>query len=98
MTTVTSYTEARAHLSSLLDKALDDRETVVIRRRGSGNVVLIAEDELRGLEEAAYLLRSPANARRLLEGLRQAKDGEGRALTPAELRAEVGLAAPRKRR
>ncbi len=98
MTTVTSYSEARAHLSALLDKVLEDREPVVIHRRGSGRVVLIAEDELRGLEEAAHLLRSPANARRLLEGLQQAATGETRALTPEQLRAEVGLGprAPRR--
>lgn len=94
----TSYTHARAHLSGLMDRVLHDREPVVIHRRGSDNVVLIAEDELRGLEETAQLLRSPANAARLLEGLRQAEEGDARALTPAELRAEVGLAPRRSRR
>lgn len=93
----TSYTDARAHLSALMDRVLSDREPIVIHRRGSDNVVLIAEDELRGLEETAHLLRSPANARRLLEGLRQAVEGEGRELTLDELRAEVGLAPRRSR-
>lgn len=98
MTTVTSYTEARAHLSALMDRVLEDREPVIIQRRGSDNVVLVAEDELRGLEETAHLLRSPANARRLLDGLRQAQAGEGRPLTADELRQEVGLASRRSRR
>jgi antitoxin YefM len=98
MTVVTSYTEARAHLSALMDKVLEDREPVVIHRRGSSNVVLIAEEELQGLEETAHLLRSPANARRLLEGLQQAAEGQGRTMAPEELRAEVGLGPRRSRK
>jgi antitoxin YefM len=68
----TSYSEARERLASLMDKATDDRETVIIKRRGHPDVALIAADELAGLEETAHLLRSPANAVRLFEGLARA--------------------------
>ena len=68
----TSYSEARERLASLMDKATEDRETVIIKRRGHPDVALIAADELAGLEETAHLLRSPANAVRLFEGLAQA--------------------------
>src|SRR5438093_10534460 len=73
----TSYSEARERLASLMDKATGDRETVIIKRRGHPDVALIAADELSGLEETAHLLRSPANAVRLFEGLAQAARGEG---------------------
>jgi antitoxin YefM len=73
----TSYSEARERLASLMDKATEDRETVIIKRRGHPDVALIAADELAGLEETVHLLRSPANAVRLFDGLAQAARGDG---------------------
>lgn len=64
----TTYTQARDQLKSLMDRAVADREVVLVRRRG-GDVALIAADELAGILETAHLLRSPANARRLLAAL-----------------------------
>ena len=75
MAIYTSYSQAREKLASLLDRAADDRETVVIRRRGKSDVALIAADELAGLVETAYLLRSPKNAQRLLRAMRRAEKG-----------------------
>ena len=71
-----SYTELRENLAALLDKALEDREPILIERRGHDTVALIAADELSGLMETVYLLRSPANAARLLDGLSQARGGK----------------------
>ncbi|GAA5513266.1 hypothetical protein Dcar01_01995 [Deinococcus carri] len=88
-----SYTQARAELASLMDRAVNDRETVIIERRGQASVALIAADELRSLQETAHLLRSPANARRLLSALGRALEGEGESLTPAELARRAGLDA-----
>ena len=68
----TSYTEARASLASLCDRVTEDRETVIITRRGAQDVALIAADELAGLVETAHLLRSPKNAARLLTALNRA--------------------------
>ncbi|MBI3964721.1 MAG: type II toxin-antitoxin system Phd/YefM family antitoxin [Chloroflexi bacterium] len=73
----TTYSRARAQLASLLDRVTQNREKVIIRRRGQPDVALIAADELAGLEETAYLLRSPENARRLFEGLARAERNEG---------------------
>ena len=61
MSIETTYTAARANLAKLLDSATEDREIVLIRRRGGEDVALIAADELEGLLETAHLLRSPAN-------------------------------------
>ena len=95
MTIQTTYSDARAHLAKLLSKAVDDRETVIIKRRGSKDVALIAADELAGLLEAAHLLRSPRNAERLLAALESARRGEGEVMTLEELRRDIGL-EPRK--
>jgi antitoxin YefM len=91
LTIQTSYTDARSRFAELCDRAVDDRETIVIHRRGAGEVALIAADELESLRETAYLLRSPRNAERLLSALNRAL---GRAEPPAsiaELRADLGL-------
>jgi antitoxin YefM len=91
MTIKTTYTHARANFVALWDRVTDDREIVVIERRGAEDVALIAADELAGLLETAYLLRSPRNAERLLAALAKAQRGEGTPMTLEELRAEVGL-------
>jgi antitoxin YefM len=88
----TSYTDARARLASLLDEVTANNEVVIIQRRGAEDVALIAAAELRGLQEAAHLLRSPRNAERLLRALASAEAGEGTSQTIEELRNEVGLA------
>ena len=88
----TTYTSLRENLATFLDRVTDDREVVVVkRRRGQPDVAIIAADELAGLEETAYLLRSPANARRLLESLREFDRGRGKKKTVQELRHSVGL-------
>lgn len=86
-----SYTQARAELATLMDRAVDDRETVIIERRGRESVALIAADELRSLQETAHLLRSPSNARRLLAALQRALEDGGEVMAPAELAQRAGL-------
>jgi len=91
MTIQTTYTQARDGLAKLLDQVTHNREVVVIQRRGEEDVAMIASSELQSLTETAYLLRSPANAERLLSALGRSLKSEGFSLTPAELRREVGL-------
>ena len=86
-----SYTEARAHLASLWDRVVADREAVVIRRRGKEDVALLPVSELDALTETAHLLRSPRNAERLLAALARAREGAGRPTDPDALRDEAGL-------
>lgn len=87
----TTYMQAQTNLASLYDEVLNNREIVIIQRRGSDDVALIAADELRGLLETAHLLRSPANAERLLTALNRAKKQDVVPQTLEELRREVGL-------
>jgi antitoxin YefM len=91
MTIQTSSLEARNSLDALLDTVIDDREIVIIERPGAEDVALIAAGELRSLLETAHLLRSPANAERLLTALARVRRGEGEAQTLDEFRREVGL-------
>jgi len=86
MATVT-YTELRANLSRYMDEAVDGRAAITVTRSaGQGNVVLVSEDEYEGWQETVHLLRSPANARRLLRSLRNADAGQTteRELVPAK--------------
>ena len=91
MTIQTTYTHARAHLASLIDEVARNREVVIIQRRGSEDVAMIAADELAGILETAHLLQSPANAERLLSALERVRKGTGTPQTIDELRDEVGL-------
>jgi antitoxin YefM len=90
MTTI-SYTEARERLASVWDETISTREPVVIDRRGHESVVLLPASEWQGLLEAAHLLRSPANARRLLSALNRLEQGEGRELSITELSSNAGV-------
>jgi antitoxin YefM len=87
----TTYTQARANLASLLDKVTHNREVVIIERRGAEPVALVSADELEGLMETAYLLRSPKNAERLLRALIRAQQEEGTPQTIDELKREICL-------
>lgn len=91
MTIQVTYSQARENLAQLWDEVTENKETIIITRRGSKDVALVSAAELASLEETAYLLRSPKNAERLLTALSRSKAGEGAALTLEELRAEVGL-------
>jgi antitoxin YefM len=88
-------------LAGFLDQVTDDREVVIVRRRGARDVAIVPADELSSLMETAYLLRSPKNAERLLEALTQSVENDKKAILaePAaislqELRRSVGLEPP----
>ncbi len=89
--TETSYTHLRQSLASVLDRVANDREIVIIRRRGDKKVAMIPADELAGLMETAYLLRSPKNAQRLVAALRRATARKGKPEPLDQFRREMGL-------
>mgnify|MGYP000863833441 FL=1 len=76
MDTIT-YTSARAHLAKTMDQVCDDHEPVIITRNGERSVVLLSLEDFKALEETAYMLRSPANAKRLLAAIEQLAQGGG---------------------
>lgn len=90
MAVKTTYSHARENLATLWDEVEDSREAAVIQRRGHEDMALIPADELSGLRETAYLLRSPENAVRLLAALTRARKGKTRGVDLAALRRELG--------
>lgn len=72
-----SYTESRARYAEVLDSVVNDREEVVITRAGHEPVVLMSLADFESLRETAYLMRSPANARRLLDAMERLEAGRG---------------------
>lgn len=74
-----SYTESRARYAEVLDSVVNDREEVVITRAGHEPVVIVSLEDFESLRETADLMRSPANARRLLDAMERLESGAGEA-------------------
>jgi antitoxin YefM len=74
-----SYTESRARYADVLDAVTNDREEVVITRAGHEPVVIVSLADYESLRETAYLMRSPTNARRLLDAMERLEAGRGAA-------------------
>ncbi len=72
-----SYTNARSNLAKTMEKVCDDHDPVIITRRNESSVVMMSLEDFQALEETAYLLRSPKNARRLLESIAQLESNGG---------------------
>ncbi len=90
MTIETTYSQGREQLKSLMDRAVEDREVIVVRRRTGGDVALIAADELESLVETAHLLRSSKNAERLLTALTRARSQSLEPISLTDLQQRVG--------
>ena len=71
------YSHARNQLAKLMEKVCDDHAPVIITRKNHCSVVLLSLEDYQVLEETAYLLRSPKNARRLLESVAELESGGG---------------------
>ncbi|MFB7613426.1 type II toxin-antitoxin system Phd/YefM family antitoxin [Kitasatospora sp. NPDC056181] len=72
-----TYSESRARYAEVLNAVTDDREEIVITRAGHEPVVIVSLEDYQSLKETAYLLRSPANARRLLASIEELENGGG---------------------
>lgn len=74
----TSYSELRKNLAAMIDRVNADHEPVVITRdKGKPSAVLMSLEDFAAFEETRYLLRSPANADRLLNAVTQLDQGLG---------------------
>jgi len=71
-----SYSELRANLAKYMDEVCDSRDGLLITRQNARSVVLISEEEYEGMMETLHLLRSPANAERLLRSIKDADAGK----------------------
>jgi antitoxin YefM len=72
-----TYSQARSELAKTMDKVCDDHTPIIITRKNQRSVVMISLEDYESLEETAYLLRSPRNARRLLASIAELESGGG---------------------
>lgn len=72
-----SYTAARTNLAKTMEQVCEDHSPVIITRSKSQSVVMISLEDYEALQETAYLLRAPRNARRLLESAAELEQGDG---------------------
>lgn len=72
-----TYSTARATLADTMNRVCDDHEPIIITRNGQQAVVMMSLDDFKSLEETSYLLRSPKNAKRLLESIAALEAGKG---------------------
>lgn len=71
-----TYTAARENLAATMDAVCADRDPVIITRNREQAVVMISLDDYESLQETAYLMRSPANAKRLIVSIAAAEAGK----------------------
>ncbi len=88
---ITTPTEARNSFFKLLDQVAENHQVLLINRRDGENVALISESDLTSLVETVYLLRSPANGRRLLDAIASSKEGKIKPQTIEELKRELEI-------
>lgn len=79
-----TYTTARANLADTMNRVCEDHEAIIITRNGQQAVVMMSLDDFKALEETSYLLRSPKNARRLLDSITALNEGRGTERSLAE--------------
>lgn len=72
-----TYSSARANLARTMDRVCENHEALIITRNGEQAVVMLSLEDYQALEETAYLLRNPANAKRLLSATAQLSAGQG---------------------
>lgn len=72
-----NYTDFRDKLASYLNEVCQSRAPLTVTRQDGEAVILMSEDEYEGLMETVHLLRSPANAGRLLASIAALDAGKG---------------------
>ena len=71
-----SYSAVRKDLVKTMEKVCNDHSPVIITRKNARAVVMMSLEDFNAIEETAYLLRSPANAERLRQSIKQAEEGK----------------------
>ena len=73
-----TYSAARANLAATMDRVCDDSEPIIITRSGQRSVVMLSLEDYSALQETSYLLRSPKNAKRLMDAIAELESGKAR--------------------
>ncbi|WP_192346271.1 type II toxin-antitoxin system Phd/YefM family antitoxin [Algoriphagus sp. Y33] len=74
---VTTYSNFRQNLKSHLDDVVNDQKALYVTRANGEDVVVLSKSDYEGLQETYYLMRSPKNAERLMEALKELDEGGG---------------------
>jgi len=72
-----TYTSARNNLASTMKKVCDDHAPIIVTRKNNEAVILMSLEDYEALTETAYLMRSPKNAKRLIESIEELNTGRG---------------------
>lgn len=73
-----NYSDLRKNLKSIMDQIITDHEPIIVTRRNGDNVVMVSYEDYAAIEETAYLLKSPKNAKRLRESIKSYEEGKGK--------------------
>jgi antitoxin YefM len=72
-----TYTSARNNLASTMKKVCDDHDPIIVTRKNNEAVILMSLEDYEALNETAYLLQSPKNAKRLIDSIKELNSGKG---------------------
>ncbi|MCD4722705.1 MAG: YoeB-YefM toxin-antitoxin system antitoxin YefM [Desulfobacula sp.] len=75
---VISYTTARNNLASTMKQVCDDHVPIIVTRKNNEAVIMMSLDDYESLNETAYLMQSPKNAKRLINSIEELNAGKGR--------------------
>lgn len=75
---VTTYTNFRQQLKSYLDKVRNNHTPLFVTSANGEDVVVLSKSDYESMEETFYLLKSPKNALRLLQGIENYEKGSGK--------------------
>jgi antitoxin YefM len=79
-----TYTDFRQSLASFMDRVCDERSSLTVTRQKGRSVVVISEEEYESMVETLHLIKSPANAARLVEAVSQLDASKGTERDPIE--------------
>lgn len=74
---ITTYSDFRQKLKTYLDEVFRNNSPLFVTRTKGENIVVLSESDYESIMETFYLLRSPKNAKRLLQAMEQYEQGKG---------------------
>ena len=72
-----TYSQARENLARTITEVCNSHAPIIITKKGTDAVVMMSLEDFESMQETTYLLRSPKNARRLLESIQQLEEKKG---------------------
>jgi len=91
MNNLVSYSEFRDNLKTHIDNVCDNHNPLLVKRRNGEDVIVVSKNDFESLEETAYLLQSPANAKRLISALKSTPKNRKKFNSIEELKNEIGI-------